>query len=264
MPRAPYVDIGLFDRAVADVLCLAKLPADLPRAFGALPFDLWQPYVEIDRRNLAQGADGTWHYRGWTLTRKKVGRAAIAVLAPPASPDLGAQVIASAHPVSRDADGCTTRAPRQLTGSRRPPSRPLPAADKVVAVTLCAYDRTVHGRPLMSASRRVRGKQARSLVAAIAAAPSGGGPDRPRKCLTTVHGDQALVLHFLVSHRPPPSDPQAYVYSDWCVGNGIFTADGPKALTRADCRPLYDRAPVRLWEAQEIVAPLCWEGVGPG
>ncbi|GAB2987311.1 hypothetical protein GCM10027076_26730 [Nocardioides montaniterrae] len=256
VPRAPYVQIGLIDRVVLDIACMPKLPKDLPKVFGALPFDLWQPYVELDRRDLALGADGSWSYRGWTLTRATVGRASISVLAPPASPSLGEQVLASARKVRRDQNGCTTRAPGRLTRSHRPSGDPVPPP-RQVTVAVCSYDRTVPGRPLLAASRLVTGKPASALVRAIRSAPSGGGQDRPSDCMTSMHGDQALVLHFRVSGGSLPSDPQAYVYSDWCVGNGIFTSTGRFALTRADCLPLYAEPPVRLWSTQGNLAPLC-------
>ncbi|GAB4010315.1 hypothetical protein GCM10028772_29850 [Nocardioides ultimimeridianus] len=256
---APYVEIGQFDAADDLVLCLRSVPADLPVEFGKLALRLWQPHVALRRADRVPGAPaGTWTYGGWTLQRARVGVLSISVLTRSGQADLGARVLASAHRVAVDRLGCASVAPPQLARGQLPSGRALPAAADVGSISVCQYDRTGSGAPRMAAATSIRGARARAVVRAIRAAPLGGGPDRPRDCLGTMHGDSALVLHFVGrGERPTSADPQAFVSSDWCVGNGIAEAGGRHALTRSSCRPLYARPPVVAWSAQSNVAPLC-------
>lgn len=69
VPRSPYVTVGPPARAVPAIGCFRKPePSDPPRAFGAVPFALWQPYVKLDlaRNDLDDSArkDGHWEHRG--------------------------------------------------------------------------------------------------------------------------------------------------------------------------------------------------------
>lgn len=255
VPRAPYVQVGAGNQVVPAIGCIPQRSSDVPTAFGELPYDLWQPYVDLSPTDRRGAPAGVWRYRSWTLTRRIVGPAAVTVLARRSSPALGSQVVKTARRVAVDVNGCSSLAPVELTGSGKPAVPPMPDPSEISGVSICQYDRTAHGRAPMIASRRITGDAARSLVSAIAAAPSGGGPDTPQDCLATEHGDQALVLHFTLSGGA--GDPQAFVYSDWCVHNGIFDSAGSHALTTADCRPLYAQAPVRLWSTQGNLAPLC-------
>ncbi|GAB3851990.1 hypothetical protein GCM10028801_02390 [Nocardioides maradonensis] len=255
---APYVEVGRFEAVDDLVLCVSSGPKDIPPEFGKLAFRLWQPHVALRPADQPGGtASGTWTYRGWTLQRRQVGRLSISVLTDAREPGLGAQVIGSARKVDVDGLGCASVAPARLARMQRPNGRPVPAAAEVGSISVCEYDRTRPGAPRMAADVSIVGARARAIVRAIRAAPLGGGPDRPQDCLTTMHGDEALVLHFVGrGARPSAEDPQAFVYSDWCVGNGIVEAGGRHALTKQSCRPLYV-PPVVLSSAQSNVAPLC-------
>lgn len=257
--KAPYVEVGQFGAVDELMLCLRSVPADLPAEFGKLALRLWQPHVALRRADVVPGAPaGTWTYGGWTLQRARIGVLSISVLTRSGQADLGARVLASAHRVAVDRLGCASVAPPQLARGQLPSGPALPAAATVGSISVCQYDRTRSGPARMAAAISITGARARAVVRAIRAAPLGGGPDRPRDCLTTMHGDSALVLHVVGrGKRPSSADPQAFVSSDWCVGNGIAEAGGRHALTRGDCRPLYARPPVVAWSAQSNVAPLC-------
>ena len=104
VPRSPYVTVGTPARPVPAIGCFRKpKPSDPPRAFGAVPFALWQPYVKLDlaRNDFDDPArrDGHWEHRGWHLSRTTIDNVQVTVLSPPDDPTLGGAVTASVRHV---------------------------------------------------------------------------------------------------------------------------------------------------------------------
>lgn len=262
VPRAPYVTLGTPSRPVPAIGCFRKPPPGSPDpSFGAVPFVLWQPHVKLDeaRTNPAgpEYEDGHWQHRGWQLTRKTIDNVQITVLASPADASLESKVLGSVHHVKTTALGCETRSPVQAARFIKPDSAPIPSAQDAAAVAVCEYDRTPDHAGL-EGSRRITGSAARSLVAAIHGAPTGGGPDQPRSCGSDVYGDHAIALRFFGSAAETKTPlAEAYVYYDSCIGNGIVDAQQRRRLTRADCVPLFDTPPIGFWGGTARLFDAC-------
>lgn len=261
VPDRPYVTVGVPNRMVPAIGCVRRpQPGDPDPAFGALPFALWQPYVKLDeaRPDLADSdrQNGRWQYEGWQLTRTTLGRVQITVLASPDDPDLAETVMASARQVETTTLGCPTTSPVDAQQFTKPTGAPVPAAVDVAAVAICEYSRRP-GHDGLEGSRRINGDAARQLVEAIHDAPAGSGPDRPQNCVHDMYGDQAIALRFFGLDETTQPLAEAYVYYDWCFGNGIVDSDGSRQLTFANCHPLFARPPITLWSSSAGIAETC-------
>jgi hypothetical protein len=262
VPDAPYVAVGTPNRAVPAIGCLReRRPGGPGPAFGELPFSLWQPLVRLEqaRPDLGDPArtDGQWQYRDWQLTRDTIEGVQVTVLAPPEEPALGRRVLSSMRQVETTSLGCESTSPVQAERFAQPSGAPVPAAKSVEAIAVCEYSR-VPGSPGLEGSRRITGQAARELVEAIRHAPRSGGPNRPQNCARDMYGDRAIALRLFGSHEETTAPlAEAYVYYDWCFGNGIFDAQGVRKLTRANCPPLFAEAPISLWSGQMPVVEVC-------
>lgn len=260
VPDRPYVSVGSTNRPVPLIGCFPERDHD--PAFGALPFDLWQPYVALTplRADLddqdATLREGEWEHRGWRLDRRTVGDVQVTVLAPPDDADLSARVHASARRVETTALGCETGSPVQAQVFAEPDGAAVPPAGQVSAVAVCEYSR-IPGQAGLEGSRRIEGDEASALVRAIEQAPAGGGPDRPENCSADLYGERAIALRFFGEDSATEPLGEAFVYYDWCFGNGIVDATGTRALTRPTCSPLFAEPPITLWSAQAPVADVC-------
>jgi len=262
VPRAPYVTVGVPNRGIPLVGCLRDpQPGDPDPAFGQLPFALWQPFVKLDgaRPDLdyPDRKDGQWQYRDWRLTRATVDGVQITVLASPGDPSVGSRVLDSVRKVEITSLGCETDSPAQAEQFVTPSGAPIPAAEDVGAVAVCEYSR-MPGHAGLEGSRQISGEAARELVEAINTAAFGGGPDQPKHCVDDMYGDRAIALRFFAT-REQTSAPlaEAYVYYDWCFGNGIVGADGKRRLTEANCAPLFAKPPITIWSGQIPVVEAC-------
>jgi hypothetical protein len=254
--------VGTPNRGVPAIGCLRKRePGESGPAFGDLPFSLWQPFVKLEqaRPDLDDPGrmDGDWRYRDWQLTRDTIDGVQVTVLAPPERPALGRRVLSSARQVETTTLGCESTSPVQAEQFAQPSGAPLPGAKSVEAIAVCEYSRSP-GSAGLEGSRRITGQAARDLVEAIKHAPRSGGPNRPQNCVRDMYGDMAIALRFFGSREETTSPlAEAYVYYDWCFGNGIFDSEGVSKLTRANCAPLFAQAPISLWSGQEPVAEMC-------
>lgn len=265
VPEMPYISVGSPNRGIPTIGCLREPQAGDPDpAFGALPFALWQPYVKLEgaRPDLdyAEHQDGEWRYRDWHLTRATIGAVQLTVLAPPSRPELGETVVESARRVEVTHLGCDPESPAQNERFAVPDGLPVPSAGDVAAVAVCEYSRmrdlpTLVG---LEGSTRITGEAARELVLAIHSAAAGGGPDDPEHCVDDMYGDRAIALRFFgdAGDTTTPIG-EAFVYFDWCFGNGIVDARGKRALTRGNCAPLFGRAPIGFWGGQAAVVAAC-------
>lgn len=259
VPRAPYVTVGTPSRPVPMIGCLGRpKPGDPDPAFGALPFELWQPFVKLDlaRPDLdrPERDEGTWEHRGWHLTRRTTHGVQITVLAQ--DPDVAKGVFDSLRTVETTALGCPTNAPLIRGRFPVPVAAPVPRAEDVEAVAICQYARAdAFTEGGLEASRRLAGDDARRLTTAIHAAPRVGGPDTPDNCVKDMVGDRALLLRFFGDEGDALGE--AYVYYDWCFGNGIVDSTGSRRLTRESCSPLFAEPPISLWSGQQPVVKAC-------
>jgi hypothetical protein len=171
-------------------------------------------------------------------TTVRFGRVEVLVQAEPA---LRRRIVDTIRQVSVDANGCPVSDPI----SRAPSRRPHPAVDVsrlsgVRAVSACKYslqdgldDKPLTGPTLLS-SLRLEGEAAARAVAAIAAAPPGGGPDRPDQCLPEVsYGSEAIVL--TVTSELGTS--VIYLRYSGCDHNGFDDGINRRALTKQAVAP---------------------------
>jgi hypothetical protein len=262
VPDAPYVAVGTPNRGVPMIGCLRQRESGDPGvAFGELPFSLWQPFVRLEqaRPDLEDPSrmDGHWQYRGWQLTRDTIDGVQVTVLAPPDTPALGGDVMRSAREVETTSLGCESTSPVQAEQFAQPSGAAVPAPKSVEAIAVCEYSRTP-GSVGLEGSRRITGSAARDLVEAIRDAPQSGGPDQPHNCVRDMYGDRAIALRFFGNREQTTAAlAEAYVYYDWCFGNGIVDAQGKRKLTRASCAPLFAEAPISLWSGQRPIVEAC-------
>lgn len=262
VPGAPYVTVGTPNRPVPAIGCLReRQPGDPDPSFGALPFSLWQPFVKLEqaRPDLEDPgrAEGQWEYRDWRLTRQTLNGVQITVLAPPDRPALGRSVLSSARQVQTTTLGCESTSPVQAEQFAQPSGASIPAATSVEAIAVCQYSR-IPGSAGLEGSRQITGQAARDLVEAISQAPRSGGPDRPGNCVQDMYGDSAIALRFFgTSEESTAPLAEAYVYYDWCFGNGISDSKSVRRLTNANCAPLFAEPPIGLWSGHMAVMEAC-------
>lgn len=262
VPRAPYVTVGVPSRPVPLIGCFGGPATGGPDpAFGPLPFALWQPFVKLDEArpdlDYPDRKDGEWQYRGWRLTRTTVDQVQVTVLGSPEDPSVASRVFDSVRRVPITTVGCETGSPVQGRRFATPSGPSVPPAHLVGFVAVCEYSRN-QGHAGLQGSRRISGKAARELVLAINNAPVGGGPDTPSHCVDDMFGDMAIALRFFSPGEEPDSPlAEAYVYYDWCFGNGIVDSAGKRRLTKANCAPLFTEPPISLWSGQRQVVEVC-------
>lgn len=258
VPPAPYVTVTSLQQAAPMIGCTASRPGNPDPAFGDLPFPLWQPHVRLDvvmpgSSQLPDRVDGQWTHEGWRLSRRVFGDVQVSVLTAPDGLDIAEQVFESARTVETNHNGCETTTPFD-DGFPRPDGDPVPPATDVQAIAVCEYAR-IDGAEGLQGSWLMTGQQAQDLTSAILASPSGQGPDKSQNCSPDMTGDSAIALRLFGSDDTLLAD--AYVYTQWCFGNGIVTSSGSRMLTVANCSPVFSRPEVTWWSGQAAVMRLC-------
>jgi hypothetical protein len=251
-PTTPFVDLRSPVMASTAVLC----PEQDPDNFTGVPERLLQTHLSFAWADVPDGTR-TWH--GWTQITRHVGSAVVQVLADAKHLEVAQQVIDSARQVDVDANGCTARSPIQEGGFVRPQAAfDVTSVVPVEKVVICQYliaDADQPGAaevPGLMASRRLDDEAGRALVAAIQAAPSGGGPNQPDSCVHTWYGDTAVTIRLTSGERTY----ELYAYYGSCIGNGIDDGTTLRTLTPDTCAPLFgDRV---FWgSGSGHVADLC-------
>ncbi|ADP82326.1 hypothetical protein [Pseudofrankia inefficax] len=246
-PRQPYVDT----RGPGSVVMMIGCPGGThgPDLNGSgVPPEYWTTHLWFAATPAPAGSarvpDGRVSADGWTRIVRTVGSAKVLVLSDGAHLGDAERVIASARRATVDPHGCAASSPIQAGGFVRP-AHPFDVAGlrAVGGAAVCLYDlsRPV-GTPGLVAFRAIGGPDATALLAAIQAAPVGGGPDAPQDCVKGESGDTAIVLRLVAAGVAR----EAYVYYDWCFGNGIDDGTALRALTTDDCGPLWAER-VTLW-----------------
>ncbi|HXH78096.1 hypothetical protein [Nocardioides sp.] len=258
VPTAPYVTVTPVQRASPMIGCTAPRPGNPDPAFGDLPLPLWQPHVRLDvavpdASQLPDRVDGQWTHQGWRLSRRTYDDVQISVLTSPDAADIAEQVFDSARTVETNHVGCQTSSPF-TAGFPQPDGDPVPPAVDVQSIAVCDYSR-ISGAEWLQGSWRMTGQQAQDLAAAIVASPAGQGPDEPQNCSPDMFGDSAVVLRFFDADDSLLAD--AYVYTQWCFGNGIVTSSGSHMLTAKNCPPIFSRPEVTWWGGQAQVMRVC-------
>jgi hypothetical protein len=240
-PTGPYVARDTSYAGVLSIGCLAD--SDAPAAFGDVPVRYWAPHVWFELTE-PRSADPAATYRNWTLTSRTVDGVRVNVLADGSTSELAEKILASAVVVQTDAHGCETTSPVQATRFVRPePAFDVTRLGSVDSISVCQYDRSAGTTaPGLLGSRVLEGDEASDVLAAIRAAPAGGGPDAPQHCVDDLYGDTALALRLHDDDTPH----DVYVYYDWCFGNGFDDGTTRRELTRAACLPLWGGR-VQLW-----------------
>lgn len=251
-PQGPYVAADTEFRGETAQGCIAPA-TQAPKAFGPLLFQLWQPYLAFARADAyGHGPDGTWTYRGWTLTRWTVSGVQLSLLTDPDQGGLAHRIRASARTFSVNENGCPATSPVQAKRFVKPPTIGGWFAS---SISVCQYDRT-HGtsRPGLIGSRVV--SDPTSLLDAIDKAPSGSGPNLPGSCTPEAFVGTAIEL--LGSPGNSTGPVRMYVYYDSCVGNGVVLPGGTtKELTRGICSVLFAKPEVAITEAITPVGERC-------
>lgn len=165
----------------------------------------------------------------------RIGDVVVRVNAPPG---LRHQILATVHAADEDANGCAMHQPAGFRPGDRPdPARDLTTLTGTPTVTACRYavmHETDDPAPLLS-SLQLLGSPAISVLDAIAAAPTAGGPNAPDTCLPEwSYGDEMIVLQV----DSDQGRSTAYVYYSGCDHNGIDDGTVVRGLTRAAVHPL--------------------------
>lgn len=171
---------------------------------------------------------------------RQIGDTIVRVNAPS---DLRRQILGTLHEAEVDANGCAMHLPGSFEpGSAPQPARDVAALTGVTSVVACRYPigpvTEMRGDsvpvPLFS-SLRLDGQAAQAEVAAIAAAPLGGGPDSPDTCLPDFsYGSEMIVARITADQ----GESAVHVYYSGCDHNGFDDGIALRALTRAAVQPL--------------------------
>lgn len=259
VPDHPYIVVGSQNARPSTFIDCGRSPEPgdpVPdRAFGWVPFGLWQPYVKLAVARTDQGpegADADLKYQGWHLLRTTVGRIQVTVLSAPGGPDFGPDVVSSLRTVKVTEFGCETEAPALMKHLARPTGNALPPRASVGAVAVCDYSR-IKTEPGLEASRLLTGPAAKALVRAIDRAPFSLG----RCTAKSLDGDKLALRFYRDADHVAEPLAEAYVYLDTSCSDGIVTTEGRHVITRQNCAPLFSQPPLAIWGGNPTSTPLC-------
>lgn len=236
-PDAPFVAVENISM-VSDLMICSGRATGAPEGFPAAKEKDWSPNVQVT--SLAAAAeslpDGRTTYDDWSLTRTTVDGVRIEVLTDNATRAVGRQVLGSVRTVEVDHNGCEATSPVQAIELVRPDPFDIASIDAVTSIAVCQYVRGDTATPGLTASEVLVGGAAQAELEAIQSAPVGGGPNDPQNCAPDLHGEQAVVLR-LGDDGAALGD--AFVYYDWCFGNGIDDGTTRHSITVENCSPLF-------------------------
>ena len=217
----PYVDLESGLEVVMSIGCLRDRPDDLDVTHLTLS---------------ARQPDRSEERAGWEVESREVGAAVVSVWFRPADAAVARRIVRSAVVVDVDHHGCASTSPIQQDRFVSPSDpQDVAAVADVDSISVCQYAIGEPGVPRLLASRRLVGAAADRELAALKAAPEGGGPDSPDNCLADDHGDSAVVAVLRsgeVSH-------EVFVRHQSCRGNGFDDGVAERELTLEACAPLF-------------------------
>lgn len=229
-PEEPYVDVSRGSEVTLAIGCNGPVP----ERYNVTHLEFSEPGTGAEAPD--EGAD-------WFLLSRRVGAAVVNVWSDAEHRETAQRIVDSARVVAVDPSGCAVRSPIQAGHFARP-EQPFRVEDvtSVDAISVCQYALTGDTDvPGLLASHRMTGAAAREVLAAIQAAPPGGGPDAPQSCSEDSFGDMALTLRL---HEGEATQ-EMYVYMQSCRGNGFDDGTTLRELTAEACRPLWV-LPVRM------------------
>lgn len=254
LPPAPYVSRNDSAGMTLSIGCPA--PEDgRPAIFGDAPQNRWAPHLTFAPTGAAEAPrDGVTEFDGWRVEATTLDTVQLRLWTDADTADLGELILTSARTFTTDDDGCDVTSPVEATEFVRPrPAFDVQQVDEVDSISVCQYDRHVGaGAVALMASRRLTGGAASRLLAGIKDASTGGGPDYPDQCVHDAYGDHAIALRL---HHDGTTD-DAYVYYDWCFGNGIDDGTTRYELTADNCAPLFGDELI-AWQYQSALRHRC-------
>jgi hypothetical protein len=233
-PTQPYVDTSGRFSLLLGIGCVGR--ADL--LGGQVPERLWESHVSLVAAGQPGAVeDGTVTAKGWTRIARTIGSVQLRVLADGEHLEQARRIAASAEVVEADHNGCPATSDIQAERYVRPTEAfDVTEVADVDSISVCQYaigEGTA--RPWLLASRKLTGDPADDVLAAVKAAPAGGGPNTPNSCLHGVNKEPAIVLRLNTADRSH----EIYVYNASCINNGFDDGTTVRALTREACVPLY-------------------------
>lgn len=172
----------------------------------------------------------------WTTITRTVGGTHLQMTTDSAHQDLARQVLATAHVVEVDQNGCAVTSPIQVAHAVRPdPAFDVTRLRSVDSIAVCQYLTHGTGQPGLLASRLMTGSAADAELLALRSAPTGGGPDEPQNCIPDGWGDSAVVLRLTSGDQTD----DMYGYYEWCTHNGFDDGTAVRELTTQDCETIW-------------------------
>jgi hypothetical protein len=223
VPRQGYVDTSLPGDFSTDVQCSSDIP----------PTGLFTVHLSFLNQEHPPAVPV-----GWQNVSRVVAGQRLDVVTDRAHEALAHRILATAHRVTVDGNGCDVSSPIQALK----PIRPNPAFDvttvrSVTSIGVCQYAFGAKGTGLVG-SRTMTGRAADAELAALKAAPVGSGPNRTSNdCVPGspwVLGDAIVLLL-----NSGGTTHQMYVYYTDCHDNGVDDGTQVRELTTGNCRPLF-------------------------
>jgi hypothetical protein len=150
------------------------------------------------------------------------------------------QILATIHRVAVDHNGCPVTDPITADPGRQP-ADPIAVRELtgVRRVATCRYE--LNGRYVartgsssLISSIQLVGTPAAEAIAAVAAAPKGGGPDSPETCTVEVSfGEEVVVLRITSDRR----ESQVHLRFSGCDHNGLDDGVTVRRLTKESVAP---------------------------
>jgi hypothetical protein len=173
--------------------------------------------------------------------RDVIERAGVTVIVQ-GRPSLRKRILATVREAEVDANGCPSTDPISAElGARPPAGTPVGDLTAVTGLSACKYELpdgfagTVPSGPTLMSSVSLRGAKAQEVVAAIAAAPAGGGPNDADSCLPKVsYGKEAIVLRVTSAQGLS----RIYMRYSSCDHNGFDDGVAVRALSEEAAHPL--------------------------
>lgn len=250
LPDRPYIDLGGPD-AVMSIGCP---PTNGDEGFSnEPPTDLWVTHLTVLPKGQADGDDGATQVGDWWVLRDQVG----SVMVKAVSKDRAEaeSLLATAVVVDDGASGCLNHSPIQDAAFPRPdPAFDVTALADVDTITVCQYGNLDDATAVGLVGRAIlTGADADAVLAALQAAPAGGGPDRPENCMPDDPGDTAIELHLDAGGEQH----SMFVFYSTCHGNGFDDGTTLRELTKQGCQPLM-RMPVRITSGSSASFERCY------
>ena len=226
----PFVDLRRGDEPIPAIGCSGEPPSNAQAMHLS-----FRPRTAAAAKVLGQG--------DWQESTRELGAARLVVVAEPADADLAREILDSAVQVGADHNGCPAVEPETTAPDI------VQLAPQVISV--CLYDTVAEPQPSLRSSVELAGDAAAAALAAIEAAPGGGGPDAdPAECGPARGASRAVLLLDGVA-----------VGFDFagCAGNGLAdsgAAGGLRRVTADLCRTLLTE-PVRVWTGSGPAAEVC-------